>query len=116
MITIKLENMHFHAHHGFFDEEQKIGNEFIVTVSIDLDLDTPQLSDDLKDTLNYQAIYDATKEQMQIKSRLIENVAQRILNAIKALHPKITKTEVLLAKINPPLGGHVERVEVRLCE
>ncbi len=116
MITIKLENMHFHAHHGFFDEEQKIGNEFIVTISIDLDLDTPQLSDDLNDTLNYQAIYDTTKEQMQIKSRLLENVAQRILNAVKALHPKITKTEVLLTKINPPLGGHVERVEIRLCE
>lgn len=115
-MTIKVENMHFYAHHGFFDEEQKIGNEFLVTITIDLDINTPQLTDNLNDTLNYQAIYDATKKQMQIKSRLLENVAQRILNAVKKLHPKIVKTEVKLAKINPPLGGHVERVEIQLSE
>jgi dihydroneopterin aldolase len=108
--------MHFYAHHGFFDEEQKIGNEFLVTITINLDLDSPQLTDNLEDTLNYQTIYDATNEQMQIKSRLLENVAQRILNAVKTLHPKIKKTEVRLTKINPPLGGHVERVEIQLCE
>ena len=44
--------MHFYAHHGFFDEEQKIGNEFLVTITINLDLDSPQLTDNLEDTLN----------------------------------------------------------------
>jgi dihydroneopterin aldolase len=44
---------------------------------------------------------------MEIKSHLLENVARRILDAVKARFPYIECAQVQIDKLNPPLGGQV---------
>ena len=55
-MQIVLDRMHFYAYHGFFEQERIIGNDFYVTVSLDMDEVAAQTTDDLKDTLNYQLV------------------------------------------------------------
>ncbi|MDR3705015.1 MAG: dihydroneopterin aldolase [Paludibacteraceae bacterium] len=114
MGKIILEKMQFYAYHGFFDEEQLVGANYELTLALDLDISLPGRTDELTDTLNYQAVYDVVKEQMDIKSRLVEHVAQRIIDRLRAEFPQIQHIELSLSKLNPPLGGQVERVTIQL--
>jgi dihydroneopterin aldolase len=44
----------------------------------------------------------------------MENAAYRIMERIKASFPQIVHLEVRIAKMNPPVGGEVERSEISL--
>lgn len=107
MNRVELVDMHFYAYHGCFEEEQIIGNNFLVNFWAEVDMSKPAATDNIEDALNYQEVYNVIKEQMMIKSHLLENVARRILDAVKAKFPYIEKAEVQISKINPPLGGKV---------
>jgi len=105
---VELVNMEFYAHHGHFEEEQIIGNKFIVNFSAETDVITPGLTDDLKDALNYQELYDLISEEMTITSKLLEHVAGRILARVKITYPQVKWAQVSISKLNPPVGGKVE--------
>ena len=94
MSQIILENIQFHAFHGVFPEENLVGNTFILTLALDLDLQQASETDNLDDTINYQLIYDVVKAEMQIQSKLIEHVAGRILRSVMNAFPQVIKTEI----------------------
>ncbi|MGF1585955.1 MAG: dihydroneopterin aldolase [Bacteroidales bacterium] len=114
MGLIQIENMEFYAYHGCYDEERVVGNKFIVDVQLETNLQKASSSDDISDTLNYQEAYEAVKEQMSFKSHLIEYVASRILDSLYSKFPEIEKATVKVSKMNPPMGGEIERVSVTL--
>ena len=108
--------MEFHAYHGCLEHEQKYGNIFIVSIKMELDTNLAGQTDDLQHTLNYQLVYDVVKGEMEIPSKLIEHVGQRILDKIFNAFPQILSLEIYLSKLNPPLGGKVERVSIELSK
>ena len=115
MGLIRIENMEFYAFHGHFREEQIVGNKFLVDLSIDSDMAAPAASDNLKDAINYQYAYRLVKEEMEKKSKLLENIAKRILDTIYANFEGVRKVTVKISKMNPPMGGgRIEKVSVTL--
>ena len=115
MGLIQIENMEFYAFHGHFREEQIVGNKFLVDLAIDADMSAPADSDNLKDAINYQLAYKLVKEEMEKKSKLLENIAKRILDTIYENFPGIRKVTVKISKMNPPMGGgRIEKVSVTL--
>lgn len=106
--------MAFHAYHGCLEHEQQLGNTFIVNIVMTLDTEFAGQTDDLQHTLNYQFVYDIVKLQMDIPSKLIENVSKRILEAVFDTFLQIEELTVQLCKLNPPLGGKVESVSIEL--
>ncbi|MEI6695751.1 MAG: dihydroneopterin aldolase [Bacteroidota bacterium] len=116
MSQIKLEGMEFFSYHGCFKEEQVIGTKFIVDLSIEADIAAAALKDDLHLTINYLTVYQMVKKQMEIKSKLLENVAQRILDNLFQEFPGIKSAEVKVSKLNPPLGGKLKSVSLTLSK
>lgn len=114
MGLIQIENMEFYAYHGHFKEEQIVGNRFLVDLTIETDMQVPAKSDDLKDALNYQIAYNIVKEEMQIKSHLLEHIAGRILDSLYNSFDTIKIATVKVSKMNPPMGGKMEKVSVIL--
>ncbi|KPK85314.1 MAG: hypothetical protein AMS27_07735 [Bacteroides sp. SM23_62_1] len=115
MGTISIENMEFYAFHGHYREEQIVGNKFLVSLTIEADLNKPADSDNLKDTINYFTAYRVVKEEMDKKSKLLENIAKRIIDAIYVHFDGIEKVTVKVSKMNPPMGGgRIEKVSVTL--
>jgi len=114
MGIIEIEGMHFYAFHGHFESEQKIGNEFTVDLNIETDLIPASVSDNLNDALNYQTAYEIVKTEMSIPSHLLENVAKRILDNLYLNFETLKKAEVKISKLNPPMGGQIEKVSVIL--
>ena len=114
MGKIILEDMEFYAYHGCFDEEQLIGNRFLVNMEFEADTKMAESSDDLSKAVNYQEVYNTIDKQIQQKSRLLEHVASRILDAVLDKFSEITFCRIKLSKMNPPVGGKVGAVSVVL--
>ena len=82
MGKVKIDNIRVYAHHGCLKEETAIGSEYRVDVSVDADLTKASLSDKLSDTVDYVHINQIVKQEMDIPSKLLEHVGQRIINRI----------------------------------
>jgi dihydroneopterin aldolase len=116
MGLIQIENMEFYAFHGHFREERIVGNKFLVDLTIESDMSIPAESDNLKDAVNYQRVYEIIKLQMETKSYLLEHIAGRIIDAIYAEMSGIEKITVKVSKMNPPMGGKIGSVSIVLSK
>lgn len=114
MSLIEIEGMEFYAFHGHFDVEKIAGNRFVVNLKIETDCSKAGQSDKLEDTLDYQKAYLAVKEEMAIPSNLLEHVCQRIITRIKSEFPEAKKVVVKVSKMNPPMGGQIEKVSLTM--
>jgi dihydroneopterin aldolase len=112
MGRIEIEGMEFYAFHGCHKEERIIGGHFTVDIYIDTNIEKAAISDNLEDTINYQNVYYLVKEQMAYRSNIIENVAQRLYDKLIKTFPEIQKIKIKVSKLNPPVGGKIEKVSV----
>ena len=116
MGTIKLKNIRVYTNHGCLVEEEKIGSEYRVDLEIKTDLRKSSETDDLKDTVDYVLLNQIVVDEMAIRSKLLENVAQRIITRCFAEIPSISRIKLGVSKINPPIGGDVASVTIELEE
>jgi 7,8-dihydroneopterin aldolase/epimerase/oxygenase len=116
MGTIKVENIRLYAYHGCLEEEAKIGSDYRVDVSVKANLKTSSKSDQLADTVDYVHLNLIVKQEMAIRSELLEHVAKRILDRIFTEILLVAKAKVSVSKINPPIGGDVEQVTISLSK
>lgn len=116
MHKIVVEGIKVYAYHGCLKEEGLIGCNYIVDVTMETDFAEAALTDDLNKTIDYVIVYDIVKKQMAIRSNLIEQVGQRIVNEIKKEFLALKRLEVKVSKLNPPMNGNVEKVSVLIAE
>ncbi len=114
MGVIKVENIRVFAYHGCLIEESKIGSDYRVDLKIKADLKKSSETDKLADTVDYVHLNKIVKEEMAIRSELLEHVAQRIIDRILDEIPMVKSTTVAVSKLNPPIGGDVEMVTIEL--
>ena len=104
--------MEFYAFHGHFKEEQIVGNRFLIDLEIETDLELAGLSDKIEDATDYSVACRVVKQEMEKKSKLLENIAKRILDSLYANMKNIRKATVSIKKMNPPVGTKVGSVSV----
>lgn len=108
MSRIALKGMQFHSFHGYYAEEQSVGNAYELDVLVDLKTMSANLNDDLSNTINYEEIYQICKRQMAIPQRLIETVGNLILADLRNELGTLVTYTVRIKKLSPLLGGLVD--------
>lgn len=116
MGVIQVNNIKLYAYHGCLEEEAKIGSEYRVDVSVKANLEKSSITDELIDTVDYVHLNHIVKQEMAVRSKLLEEVVKRILNRIFKELSMVKKAKVSVAKLNPPIGGNVEEVVVILSK
>lgn len=116
MGIIKVENIRVFAHHGCLEQETKIGSEYRVDLEVNANLQPSAISDKLSDTVDYVLLNRIIKEEMNIPTHLLETVAKRILTRIFKEALLVKKATVWVSKLNPPIGGDVEMVTIKMVE
>lgn len=113
---ILLENITFFANHGVFPQEKIVGNVFVVSLKMKVDISKSCLSDELDDTISYAAVYEDVKIEVDKPSKLLEHVAYRIIRSLKHKYSGIEEIEIKLSKRNPPVGGQIDYASVILID
>lgn len=101
---IKLNDLHFRAHHGVYEQEKKVGNEFVVDVMVLIPVNNSISNDILEDSISYADIYDVVRKEMKNSRNLLEKVALEIKNKLIANHPIIKGGKITITKLSPPLS------------
>jgi len=111
---ISLEGLEFHAFHGVYPHERESGNWFEVDISIETNILEGAIRDELDKTVNYETLYQIVKEEMEVPSKLLETVAEKIVERVLNALPEVGLVELKLSKINPPIGGKCKRASLWL--
>lgn len=116
LLTVSINRMRITARHGLLPQERIVGNDFEVSVSVDIDADAEALMYDSMDvSVSYADLADIIREVMLTPCDLLETVAARICQAIRARFPKVTGGVVTLCKLRPPIpSSRMESASVTL--
>lgn len=110
--NIALEGLEFQAFHGVYPHERESGNFFTVDISVEADFTQGATLDDLDGTVNYETLYQIVKAEMEKPSKLLEYVADKIIQNIFMQLPTVISVELKIGKQNPPIGGKCKRAVV----
>ena len=103
--TITLDSLRFYAYHGAEPQEAIVGAWYMVSISMKADVTDAIFSDNLNGTINYAKVAAIIKQQMEIRSALLEHVAGRIAQALFEGIPTIRKVTVTVSKLNPAVAA-----------
>ena len=110
---VAIKGAEFFAYHGFYEEERKAGNTFIIDAEVTLK--TFDSSDDnIQDTVNYEQLYIICKVETAKTQKLLETVVFNIITRYKEELPNIISASVRMEKIAPQLGGKVAKSVVEM--
>lgn len=102
MLTIELTRLRFHAFHGLYKEEKKIGGDYEVNVTV-LHREKKFPVIHLHDTIDYCAVYNLIEEIMKQPEPLLETVASLIASEILRKFSQAEEVNVSVTKLNPPI-------------
>jgi dihydroneopterin aldolase len=112
MAKIALYKMPFWAYHGVQDFERQYGNQFELDLEAHADITQAGQTDDVRQTVDYTALYEIVRAEMKTGRRLLEYVVAGIGRRVLAEHSEVEAVMVRLSKLNPPIAGICERTTV----
>lgn len=114
MAIIALEGIRLFGYHGFYPEEETLGREFILDIQVSADIEDAAEEDELSNSVNYETLYHICNAEFREPAKLLETVAQRILDRIDHQFDNVTGARVKVRKLNPPLAGPVDEASVEV--
>jgi dihydroneopterin aldolase len=113
---IRLHNAVFYAYHGVLSDEQNLGGKFEVDVDLHCDLSRGAKTDSLRQTVNYERVYDCIKTLVLGKKYfLLESLASTIASGLLKEFTRIQKVVVRVRKPSAAVKGVIDYVEVELA-
>jgi dihydroneopterin aldolase len=114
MDIIKLTNIIFYAHHGYYKAERELGQRFELDIEVNCDLSKSAQTDDLNSTIDYRKVYEIAKDAFEnYKFKLLETVAERIAQQILDKF-KVGSVLIRVRKPHVPLKGFLDHVEIEI--
>ncbi len=110
---IHLKNMAFYGYHGALAEENTLGQRFMVDLALTVDIAEAARTDSLKDTVDYAQVYALCRKIVeQDRVKLIETLANDILDQVLATCPRVQQAAIVVRKPSVPLGGPLDYVAI----
>ena len=115
MDKIYIKDLEIFAFHGAIPEEKVLGQKFVLSFELDVDLRQAGKTDDLTKTVHYGELAQKVEEEFTKTSYdLIEKAAEEICEFVLLNYPLVKKVKLLLVKPWAPTRKHIEHVAVEL--
>ncbi len=101
MLAIHLNNLLFKSHHGIYDEEKLLGNQFEINCTIKINSEEKILH--LHQSVDYVKAYSIIKSRMNKPTPLLETVADEIVEELHQFDAKIKYIQLSITKLHPPI-------------
>ena len=112
---IKIENLEVFANHGVFPEENKLGQKFVVSVTMYTDTRKAGKTDDLTASIHYGEVSQFIDSYLKTHTyQLIERVAESLAEELLINTPLLQKVKVEIKKPWAPVGLPLDTVSVEI--
>jgi dihydroneopterin aldolase len=110
-----VKGLALHAYHGVMQHEAKVGQTFMLDLTLDIDLTTASRSDKLAHTVGYDQVVAVASEAFCGKRyRLIEAAAGAVSEAILERFPQVSAIRVTVHKPHAPIAATFDDVGVSI--
>jgi len=113
-MKIIFEEIKLFAFHGFYKEEQKSGHWFSIDLEVEI-FENKNLNDDLQNTFNYEIAYQICVAEMKNTQKLLETVANNVLDKILA-NDAVESATIKLFKHAPHKMPDAKKVGVSISK
>lgn len=111
-MTIELLSLVVFGHHGYLEEERRLGQRFLVDLWVDLD-EAATASDRIEETVDYRRLASVVREVFAGPERLLlEALAGSIADGILATFSAVERVRVRVRKPDVVLDPPVEHAAV----
>ncbi|WP_092871926.1 2-amino-4-hydroxy-6-hydroxymethyldihydropteridine diphosphokinase [Acetitomaculum ruminis] len=115
MDYVNINNLEIFANHGVFPEENFLGQKFLVSAKMGVDIRKAGLSDDLNNTLNYGEICQYITDFMKNNTfKLIETVVERLAEKMLLNFELLKSIELTIKKPWAPIGLPLETASITI--
>lgn len=111
---IFIKSLRLHCPIGVMEQEQVVGNDFIVDLRVGYDFSKAMESDSVEDTLNYAALYALLRRVLSQPVALVEKAAGNVAKALFQSWPDISSVDFRITKCNPPMGADCDGAGVEI--
>lgn len=113
--AIYLRGMIFEGRHGVGDEERAEPQEIQLDVELLLELGAAGASDALDQTVDYGAVFEICREQVEERSHhLLETLGEAVAREVLNRFPPVDRVVVDVRKPGVPIDGIIEHAGVRI--
>jgi 7,8-dihydroneopterin aldolase/epimerase/oxygenase len=110
-----IKDLELYGFHGYFDEEQRLGQKFLFNVHAKLAPAETHLADRFEASVRYdQLIEEVERISNQTKFRTLEALGETIARGLIKRFDRITSIAVIVSKASPPISQPLERVSVEI--
>lgn len=110
MLTVSVMNALFNVPVGLYPQEVHTMNKIQVDLKVSVPADIQQLP-----LIDYTVLYSLLKEVMQAPHKTLETIVRDVYNKIKGLQDE-SKVSISVRKLNPPISGIVDYMEVSFSD
>lgn len=115
MDQIQIKRLEVFANHGILEEENRLGQKFLVSVVMGVDARIPGRSDELSDSVNYAKVSELICREAQGHTfHLIERLAEHLAEKILLQFPLIRYVDLEVEKPWAPVRVPLETVSVAI--
>lgn len=107
---IILKDIILHGYHGMHPLENEVGTNFNVEIIINTE---DVLIQSIHDTIDYEKIFLLLKEEFKKTEKLLELLAERIIQSIITNFDQIVQIEITIMKLNPPIASFQGNVGIK---
>ena len=115
MDKLYLKNIEIFANHGVFKEEKVLGQKFIISLEIDVDVREAAKNSDLTKSIHYGELCHNVEKEFQKESYdLIETAVEKIAEYVLLNYDLAKKVKVILNKPWAPINRHLESAAIEI--
>lgn len=115
MDKLYLENIEIFANHGVFKEEKTLGQKFIISLELTIDMREAAITGDLNKSVHYGELCHRIEEEFKRESYdLIETATEKLAEYILFNYDMVKKVKVMLKKPWAPIGRHLDYAAVEI--
>jgi 7,8-dihydroneopterin aldolase/epimerase/oxygenase len=113
--SILITGLELYGFHGYFDEEQRLGQKFLFDVLANLAPAETHLADNFGASARYDQLIEVVERiSNHAKFRTLEALAETIARGLLERFALITSIAVTVSKASPPISQSLERVSVKI--
>lgn len=112
---IRIRDLEVYANHGVFEEENRLGQKFLFSFELEVDMKRAGITDDLSDSVHYgeicRKVYDFTRAHTY---HLLEKLAESVSRMLLMEFPEIRSLKTEIKKPWAPVGLPLNTVSVEI--
>lgn len=113
--TITLSRIGVFAYHGVYEEENRLGQRFFISITARLDLAEAGRNDDLNASVSYADLAQLVQEiAVSERFQIIEALGERIAQDTLRLFPRIEEVSVTIEKPGAAVAAILEGIAVTI--